>query len=116
MPFNTSILDRTLTYRQEKREQERQKILAQVVHCLDTIGPQYDIQQAYLFGSLTRPGDFRETSDVDLAIVGNLPEDVFALISMLAAELGREVDLIALEKCHFAHRIRERGILWTKTP
>ncbi len=34
-------------------------------------------------------------------------------ISILSYYLGREVDIILLKNCHFAHRIREEGILWT---
>ncbi|MGH2416418.1 MAG: nucleotidyltransferase family protein [Microcystaceae cyanobacterium] len=116
MSFNMEILEQAIAHRCYTQEQERQKILAQVYHWLDTVGSQHGINQAYIFGSLTRPGRFTETSDVDIAVVGKLPEERFTLMSLLAATLGREVDLIELDQCHFAQRIRQRGLLWTKTP
>ncbi len=115
LPFKTDILDEAIANRQETQEQERQKILAQVFQWLETVGSQSGIQQAYIFGSLSRAGDFSQTSDVDIAIPGKLPENFCTLMSFLAATVGREVDFIELERCHFAHRIREQGILWTKT-
>ena len=125
MPFNTHLLEQALTqclacgetaHRRDIQEQQRQQILAQVVHWLETVGSQHGIEQAYIFGSLTRPGDFTEASDVDIAISGKLPENFCTLMSFLSTSLGREVDLIQLEQCHFCDRIREKGILWTKMP
>lgn len=116
MSFNTDLLDRAIAKRRHNQEQQRQKILAQVVNWLETVGSQQGIERAYIFGSLTRPGDFTEASDVDIAISGELPAEFCTLMSLLSTTLGREVDLIHLEKCHFSERIRDRGILWTKMP
>ncbi len=116
MPFDTYILDRAVARRQVALEQERQHTLAQVQQWLEAVGSQYGLKKAYIFGSLVRPGKFKSTSDVDIAVVGQLPVNFCTLISWLAATVGREVDMIELERCHFAHRIREEGILWTKTP
>ncbi|PSP06003.1 MAG: hypothetical protein BRC54_08490 [Cyanobacteria bacterium SW_7_48_12] len=60
------------------------------------MGSQHGIEKAYIFGSLTRAGEFTETSDVDVAVVGQLPENFFSLMSFLSTELGREVDLSSL--------------------
>ncbi len=43
------------------------------------------------------------------------PAHFFATMNALAEALGREVDLVELDRCHFAHRIRERGIEWIAT-
>ena len=109
--FKTYFLDRAIINRRKLQEQQRQQILAQVIEWLETVGTQHGIERAYIFGSSTRPGDFTEASDVDIAILGKLPEEFCTLISLLSTTLGREVDLIQLEKCHFAERIREKGIL-----
>lgn len=116
MSFKTDILDRAIAKRRHNQEQQRQEILARVINWLETVGSQQGIKRAYIFGSLTRPGDFTEASDVDIAISGKLPEEFCTLISLLATTVEREVDLIHLEKCHFSDRIRDRGILWTKMP
>lgn len=41
------------------------------------------------------------------------PAGFFALMAALSLALGREVDLIDLNRCHFADRIREKGWKWT---
>jgi len=78
------------------------------------MGAEYGIQQAYLFGSLVVPGRFGPDSDVDIAVEQIDPERFFEAMAQFSLSLGREVDLIELSKCHFADRIRERGILWGK--
>lgn len=116
MSFKTYLLDEIIRSKRDRLERERQTLLAQVKRWLDDYGGQYGIRSAYIFGSLTRPDRFTETSDVDIAVEQIDPEVFFTVISLLVTALGREVDLIKLDQCHFAHRIREAGILWTKMP
>jgi len=115
MSFETTRLDVAIAQKRAHWEQERQTILAQVLDWLDTVGHQHGIQQAYIFGSLSQAGRFTPTSDVDVAIVGLPPQSHFELMSHLQTLVGREVDMIELDRCHFQHRIRETGILWTPT-
>jgi hypothetical protein len=42
-------------------------------------------------------------------------EAFFEAMSLLSAALERPVDLIELDECHFAGRIKERGILWSRS-
>ena len=58
MSFDTYLLDRAIAKRRDTQEQQRQQILAQVVNWLETVGTQHGSERAYIFGSLTRPGDF----------------------------------------------------------
>jgi predicted nucleotidyltransferase len=111
--FPTPELDKILKERDIQREQERQTLLAKTQHWLDENGVEYGIDRAYIFGSVTRPYKFHPGSDVDIAVENINPELHFNAISILAEYLGREVDIILLKNCHFAHRIREQGILWT---
>lgn len=115
MAFNTYLLDERLANRQDTLEHEQQAVLHQVIQWLEAVESQYNIHHAYLFGSLTRPGHFNETSDVDIAVEQISPENFFTVVSLLAEAVGREIDLIVLDKCHFAHRIYQTGILWTRT-
>jgi predicted nucleotidyltransferase len=112
-PFDTSVLDAALAQRQAKNEQERQAVLTRVLRLLDEIGPAYGIQQAYVFGSLTKRHRFRLNSDVDIAVEQINPERFFEAMSKLSTYLGREVDLVELNKCHFADKIRREGVMWT---
>ena len=115
MPFDTSVLDAALARRRAENEQERQTLLANVLRMLEQLGPEYGIQQAYVFGSVVLPGRFYFHSDIDIAVEQIDPKRFFEAMSTLSASLGRDVDLVELDKCHFAHRIREKGILWEKT-
>jgi uncharacterized protein len=112
MPFDTYLLDEANARRQQHNEQQRQVILAKLFQWLDQFAEQYGMQGVYVFGSLTTAGRFTERSDVDVAIEGMNPDYFFDVMGYLVTELGREVDLVQLSKCHFAHRIREQGILW----
>ncbi len=112
--FNTYLLDEALIRRKKALEQERQTILKQVKHWLEANGKRYRIEEAYIFGSLIRPNRFTKKSDVDLAVESIDPEHMFMAMTALAETVRREVDLIELSKCPFAHRIRQEGILWTK--
>ena len=114
MGFDTSILDRALAQRQARREEERQALLADVLRELDTLAEQFDLQEAYVFGSVARPGRFREDSDVDVAVAGLPSEQFISLMAQLSANLGRDVDMVELEKIHFADKIKREGIKWTK--
>ncbi len=114
MPFDTSILDEALARRKARNEAERQQVLAKTLRLLDELGPPYKIERAYVFGSLVKPGRFHADSDVDIAVEQIDPRRFFEAMSEFFNRLGREVDLVELDKCHFAHRIRQKGILWEK--
>jgi predicted nucleotidyltransferase len=114
--FNTYLLDEALIGRKEALERERQATLEQVKQWLAANGSKYGIEKAYIFGSLVRPNRFTKQSDIDLAVEYIEPEQLFMAMTALAEAIGREVDLIELPQCPFAHRIRQEGILWTKTP
>ena len=115
MTFDTHLLDQALVQRATHFESDRQATLAKISIMLQALGPCYGIERAWIFGSVTRPYRFTEDSDIDLAVEQIEPADFFNAISAFSRYLGREVDLVELQKCHFAHRICERGILWTRT-
>jgi predicted nucleotidyltransferase len=87
--------------------------LARLLRLLDEMATQFNLEKVYVFGSLVRPGRFTESSDVDVAVKTLPSEQFFAFSAALSAALGRDVDLIELDKCHFAHKIRNEGLLWT---
>ena len=114
-PFSTSRLDQILGDRSLQNERERQDLLRKVMKWLDEYGWQHGIQTAYIFGSLTRPQRFHQNSDIDIAVEQINSDDFFSVISFISEATEREVDVIELNKCHFANRIRQSGILWTRT-
>ncbi len=68
----------------------------------------------YLFGSLTLPGVFNDRSDIDLAFeIQPRGLNEWQLTGELMEELGRRVDLVFLDRCRFADKIRREGEKWT---
>lgn len=117
MSSSTSeLLDRLLQERKAKREHDRLMTLQKVLTWLDQWADYYSIETAFVFGSLICPGHFWEMSDVDIAVEGIDRERHFQAISHLSRTVERDVDLIPLEHCHFAERIREHGMVWTAKP
>ncbi len=115
MAFDTSVLDQALARRQASNERDRQALLDKVFHLLEGLGSTYGIDRAYVFGSLIRPGRFNNQSDIDIAVEEIDPSRFFEAISEFSRHLERTVDLLELNKCHFAQRIREKGVLWERT-
>ncbi|MFM6190665.1 MAG: nucleotidyltransferase family protein [Planktothrix sp.] len=115
-PFNTAKLDEILSNKRFRLEKERQFLLNKTLEWLEEFGAKYGIEQAYIFGSVTESNRFHDQSDIDVAVEQINPEYFFSAISFLSEHLARDVDLIRLNQCHFANRIRQQGILWTKTP
>ncbi len=114
MPYDTSLLDKAIAEKRGRWEQERQVVLARVLRLLDEYGAGFGLREVYVFGSVADAGRFDNYSDVDVAVERISAEGFFDLMAALSAELGRDIDLVELDKCHFAHRIRQRGIRWTR--
>ena len=114
MPYDTSVLDKAIAERRAQWERERQIALTQVLQLLDEYGARFDLCEAYVFGSVTGTGRFDALSDVDIAVGRMSAAHFFQMMATLSLELGRDVDLVELDKCHFAHRIREKGVQWTR--
>jgi predicted nucleotidyltransferase len=113
MAFDTSVLDQALKDRRTRWEQQRQAVLTHLMRWLDDHGRSFGLKQLYVFGSLAQPGRFHDGSDVDVAVLELPDEQFFKFMAALSVELGFDVDLIELDKCHFAGKIRQEGILWT---
>jgi predicted nucleotidyltransferase len=112
MGFDTSVLDAALAERRKRWETLRQTRLAEVMRQLQLLGPAHGVSEAYVFGSLAQPGRFTDQSDIDIAVV--MPKErFFDLAAELSRALHTDVDLIPLERCHFADKIRREGIQWT---
>jgi predicted nucleotidyltransferase len=112
MGFDTSLLDEAIARRHERREMLRRARLEEVLRQLEGLGPAHEVKEAYIFGSLAQPGRFSEDSDIDVAVV--MPSArFFDLAAELSHALHTDVDLIPLERCHFADKIRREGIRWT---
>lgn len=111
----TPLLDEKLAQQRRQAELERQQVLAHALHWLSSHGERYGLLNGYLFGSVTKQGGFSPGSDVDVAVESLQQGDPFGLMSYLSLHLNRDVDLVPLDQCHFAAKIRETGIPWNAT-
>lgn len=67
----------------------------------------------WVYGSLVKPGRFHDWSDVDVALE-SLPSGMTLeyLQSLLAADVGREVDVCMLDRTRLAKEITRSGERW----
>jgi uncharacterized protein len=102
-----------LQIQSETREKIRKKVWMQVEVALDTLSEAYSWDEVYIFGSLIREGKFSSKSDVDIAIKGLNKFQHFSFVGDFSLLLGRDVDVIRLEDCHFSNSITSGGIKWS---
>ncbi|MEK7727540.1 MAG: nucleotidyltransferase domain-containing protein [candidate division KSB1 bacterium] len=110
--FNTDILDQCLQRERLENEKTRKRTLRQLTQLLPKLAGDYGLREAYVFGSLTKPGRFRKNSDIDIAVLGLKKKDYFAFMAALRNALEREVDVIELESHPWREKILEAGIQW----
>jgi hypothetical protein len=114
-PFKTTLVDQHLRKERQENEKIRQQTLKQLLRALPQLAARYDFACAYVFGSLTKKGRFRKNSDVDLAVEGLTDEKYFTFMAELSDLLGREVDVIQIEKHRLKNRILEIGLEWKRS-
>lgn len=70
--------------------------------------------RVWIYGSLAKPGRFREWSDIDLAIEDE-PRGVsiWLFMSLLAERTGRPVDVAVLSETRLRETILREGEAWT---
>lgn len=114
-PFSTWLLDRVKEREREQRERHRARLLHELEEALARLARKTDFQEAYIFGSVIRPGEFIPgVSDVDVALAGLKDEDFFSVAAFLSACLGCDVDLVQLEGSPLEDRIRREGVRWSR--
>ncbi len=92
-------------------ERRRLQTLTHVVHATRVCLACWPSVQAWIFGSLVRPGCFTRSSDIDLAVLGLARTEYFALLGKLEEALKTSrIDLLELERCSFAGLIRQMGV------
>jgi len=60
-----------------------------------------------------RNGAFHENSDVDIGIEWLDPLRHYAFVGEISGLMERDVDVVLLEECGFAGRIKEKGLNWS---
>ena len=98
----------------EARERLRQVVMNDVFQALEKLSEEVSFQDVYLFGSLSKPYRFWESSDVDIAFKALDKDRLCFTISFLSRQLGRDVNVLPIEEIHFREKILREGIRWKK--
>ena len=115
VPLQIEIYRHTFRQRmqrdQESRERQRQQAVRDKAPAILAAYP--SVRRADLFGSVTRPGAFRLTSDIDIALEGTTAVEYFAVWRDLERALpGWMVDMREITgPSPFADLIRKTGML-----
>lgn len=96
--------------REKRREALRLEVRRQLSDVLRRLAP---ADKVVVFGSLSRPYCFAETSDIDLALAAEpAGMSLYQLTALLAEQMGRPVDVVLLSECRFRERIAKEGEVW----
>lgn len=111
--FPTPTLDRRLAQQRDQWERDRQILLSAAQEWLELHAQEFGIEQGYIFGSITQSGRFSAHSDIDIAVESFCHGEPLGLGSYLSLHLNRDVDVLPLDQCHFAEKIRNTGLQWS---
>jgi predicted nucleotidyltransferase len=114
MGYSTVLLDEAIEKKKKAGEDLRLQLLEKVDHVLYSLSREIPFEEAFLFGSITKPFSFSESSDIDVAFVGLQDEHFFRAMSFLSAELGFDVDIVQLESHRWGGKIKREGTRWKK--
>ncbi|MBF0558511.1 MAG: hypothetical protein HQL08_06995, partial [Nitrospirae bacterium] len=107
---DTSLWEKIIEERELERERKRRELLRFVEDWLKIYFRGKRIKSVYIFGSLLRHGQFYDFSDVDIAVEG-LEDDYFKTILEIEDIVGRDVELVEVEKCRFGEAIKQHGLM-----
>ena len=113
-PFNISIWRRATIDNRHARERQRMSTVDKVWQAIEQLSHTYQWERIYLFGSVTKAGQFSERSDIDVGIKGLDKFLHYRFIADLSGLLKRKVDVVRLEDCSFSEAIKERGVQWKR--
>ena len=106
--FDTSRWEKSLEEEYARREGDRLQLLRHAEATLPVYFADKRVGAVYLTGSLLREGQFRDFSDVDIAVEG-LGENYFEVLVQLEDLLDRGVKLIELEGSRLVETIRQHS-------
>lgn len=111
-PAMATLLARMTAERAGRREAARLEALGRLREALASLLPAGS--QVWVFGSVLRPGRFREDSDLDIAIESLPPGMTEAWLQFqLALRTDRGVDVLNLNETGLRERIEREGEKWT---
>jgi predicted nucleotidyltransferase len=89
-------------------------VMEKILTAIDRLSREIAFEEAYLFGSVTKPFRFSERSDIDIGFIGLDDRHYFRVMSYISEETGRNVDIVQLEDHRLADKIKRGGIRWRR--
>lgn len=108
------IIKKIYEKKAQEREKSRESVLKELFDVINKLKMDFPFQEAYIFGSVTKPYQFGKSSDIDIAFKGLKRDNLFMVTSFLSSHLERDVNAIHLEDVHFSNKITKEGLKWTK--
>ena len=91
-----------------QREGERKALLQQIISILKEEFKGSNVE-VYLVGSILHPFRFSSRSDIDI-VLKNYKEDRFDFWAKLEGKIGRKIEVISFEACHFQEFVLKDGL------
>lgn len=107
--FDDSLLDKIIEERYAEREKKRLETLQSLTEKLKSHFSQKGFKKVYIFGSILKAGEFHDFSDIDIAVEG-LTGDYFRVCADAEEIIGREIEVVEIEKCKFRDSIEKYGL------
>ncbi len=98
----------------EERERLRLKTIKNTFEAVKKVAEIASFQDAYIFGSVTEPYQFGESSDIDIAFRGLERDKLFFVVSFLSRYIKRNVNVVHIEDVYFKNKILKEGMKWKK--
>ena len=114
MGYGTTLLDEVIEKNRKRQEERRLQVIEKILMAIDKLSEEIAFQEAYVFGSVTKPFRFSERSDIDIGFVGLDNKHFFEVMSYISTEVGCDVDIVQLEDHRLADKIKRGGIHWKR--
>lgn len=110
----TKLFEKYLKKKETEKEKIRIALLKKTEKILCKLSDKVSFKKAYIFGSILKNKKFYYDSDIDIAVLGLKDEDFFYFMSKASDMIGRDVDIIQLEKHRLKNKIIKEGLLWKR--
>lgn len=114
MAYVTALLDEVVENKRKENEKLRLHTIEKILAALDKLSGEIAFEEAFLFGSVTKPFRFSERSDIDIGFIGLDDRHFFKVMSHMSGETDCDVDIIQLEDHRLANKIKRGGIRWRR--
>jgi predicted nucleotidyltransferase len=112
--YVTALLDEAIEKKRKEQEELRLHVTEKILIALDRLSREITFEEAYVFGSVTKPFRFSERSDIDIGFIGLDDRHFFRAMSYISEKTGCDVDIVQLEDHRLADKIKRGGIRWRR--